>query len=187
MRILVVGGSSGIGKGLALEHAKRGDEVVLAARTERDLQAAKRECVARGAAACFTVRTDITDMQDCLHLASELGTERVLDVAYIAAAVGGHQAHGTAWAATDETTAAYRKVMETNFFGCLNAIRALLPILDRSSGHLAVINSASGLVGLPGRAAYCASKAALNSVCEALIADDAFSVTLTEIFSVSVS
>eukprot|EP01059_Diplonema_ambulator_P036054 TRINITY_DN8820_c0_g1_i1.p1 TRINITY_DN8820_c0_g1~~TRINITY_DN8820_c0_g1_i1.p1 ORF type:complete len:285 (+),score=24.08 TRINITY_DN8820_c0_g1_i1:53-856(+) len=186
MRVVVVGGSSGIGKGLALKHAKAGDELVLIARTERDLQTVARGCVKAGALRCEIVVCDVTSVVEAGEMGKRVGKEKI-DVLYLAVGMGAHQVKGTAWDLGDETTYVYDRMMQVNFFGPLNALRALLPTLHNSQAHIVVLNSASGLIGLPGRAAYCASKAALHSLCETLLADALHTVTLTEIFIVSVS
>eukprot|EP01064_Diplonema_japonicum_P014229 TRINITY_DN21794_c0_g1_i1.p1 TRINITY_DN21794_c0_g1~~TRINITY_DN21794_c0_g1_i1.p1 ORF type:complete len:285 (+),score=63.35 TRINITY_DN21794_c0_g1_i1:57-857(+) len=186
MKVIILGGSSGIGKGLALKHAAQGDELVLVARTERDLQTVARGCMKAGAKRCNVVPADVTSLAECIEMEKRIGKDPI-DLVHITLGAGSHQVKGTAWQPTDETSYVYDKMMQVNFFGVLNVLRVLLPTLHASRSHIVVLNSASGLIGLPGRAAYCASKAALNSLCETLIADASHSITLTEVFIVSVS
>jgi NAD(P)-dependent dehydrogenase (short-subunit alcohol dehydrogenase family) len=62
-----------------------------------------------------------------------------------------------------------RALFETNFFGTLRMIRAVLPgMRERGGGRIVVLSSLAGLVGVPGQAYYAASKHALEGYCESL-------------------
>ena len=70
------------------------------------------------------------------------------------------------------TTEDVRFLVDTNFIGTVNGIAAVLEVFKRRScGHLAVVASLAGYRGLPGAAAYGATKAALINLCEALAPD----------------
>lgn len=59
--------------------------------------------------------------------------------------------------------------MEVNFYGPLRAVRACLPTMRaRRSGHMVLISSAAGIFARPARAAYSASKSAIEAVHESL-------------------
>jgi NAD(P)-dependent dehydrogenase (short-subunit alcohol dehydrogenase family) len=63
----------------------------------------------------------------------------------------------------------FRRVFETNFFGAVNLARAVLPSMrERRRGHIISISSIGSLVGRVSDGAYCASKAALEIVFEAM-------------------
>ena len=187
MKVVIIGGSSGMGRGLALKHAAAKDDVMIVARSEADLAATQRACTAAGSPRAGVFRADVTRLAECNALLAHLGGPgAVVDVCYFAVGRGAHQVNGTAWTADDATTDVYTAMFSTNFFGPLNALRALLPALIRCKAHCVFLNSASGIVGLPGRAAYCASKAALTAACETLVAEGV-PITMTEVFVVSVS
>ena len=58
---------------------------------------------------------------------------------------------------------------KVNYLGVVYAFEAVLPsMLERKSGHLVAISSLAAYKGLPGAAAYCATKAAVKNYCEAL-------------------
>ena len=60
-------------------------------------------------------------------------------------------------------------LFECNFFGSLNMIRAILPSMkERQSGMIICISSIGGVTGLPFQGIYCASKFALEGLCESL-------------------
>ena len=72
--------------------------------------------------------------------------------------------------AVEETSLAeIRAVLETNFFGAVRMMRAVLPIMrKRRSGRIINIGSAAGFLPMPYSAAYCASKHALRGFSESL-------------------
>ena len=62
-----------------------------------------------------------------------------------------------------------RDLFECNFFGSLNMIRAILPSMkQRKCGMIICISSIAGVSGLPFQGIYCASKFALEGLCESL-------------------
>jgi NAD(P)-dependent dehydrogenase (short-subunit alcohol dehydrogenase family) len=69
----------------------------------------------------------------------------------------------------DQPDYALRSVMEVNFFGALRLTRCALPLMRRGRDTtIVMMSSLSGLLGLPGSSAYCASKFALEGAAEAL-------------------
>jgi NAD(P)-dependent dehydrogenase (short-subunit alcohol dehydrogenase family) len=65
--------------------------------------------------------------------------------------------------------AEFRRVMETNYFGALRCIQAVLPSMrERRNGHIINISSVQGRLSIPSYAAYAASKWALEAASEAL-------------------
>lgn len=66
----------------------------------------------------------------------------------------------------------FKKMMKTNFFGYVNLTMPALPHVRKSKGQIIVINSISGLVGLPFRTSYCASKFAVKGFFESLAVEE---------------
>lgn len=65
-----------------------------------------------------------------------------------------------------------RRLLDVNLQGTINCLDVVLRhCLSRHAGHIAVVSSVAGYRGLPKAAAYCASKAALISLCESLYVD----------------
>ena len=63
----------------------------------------------------------------------------------------------------------FQAIMETNYFGVLRCIRAVLPSMrERGAGNIITISSVAGKLYSPYHAAYCASKAAVEALCESL-------------------
>ncbi|KAL8164103.1 UNVERIFIED_CONTAM: Retinol dehydrogenase 8 [Gekko kuhli] len=62
-----------------------------------------------------------------------------------------------------------KRIFETNFFGAIRMIKAVLPEMkQRQSGHIVVISSTMGLQGIPFNDVYAASKFAIEGFCESL-------------------
>ncbi|MBF0504460.1 MAG: SDR family oxidoreductase [Candidatus Omnitrophica bacterium] len=74
-------------------------------------------------------------------------------------------------------------LFNTNLFGAVRMIKAVLPIFRRQkSGHIINISSVAGLAGLPLYSAYCASKYALEGLSEALVFElDPFQIKISNI------
>jgi short-subunit dehydrogenase len=162
-RILITGASSGIGRSLAEQAARRGARVLLAARSAGKLEELAYTLAARGGDA-VAVPADVTSDADRRRLI-EAAQERFggLDILVNNAGVGsfGHF--------TDSSEEVLRRVMEVNFFAPAELIRLAVPVLARGR-QPAIVNIASmcGRRGLPAWTEYSASKFALCGLTEAL-------------------
>lgn len=157
------GAGKGIGRATALLLAARGWTVAASARTEADLLTLC-EAAAMQNGAVHAYPLDVTDGD---------ATERCVaaieaDLGPVSLAVLNAGTHAPSPAAAFDS-AIFRNLMQTNYFGVINGLSALLPrFLQRRSGQVAVVASVAGYRGLPSAAAYGASKAALINMCEAL-------------------
>ncbi len=162
----ITGASSGIGRALAVELARRGAAVGLLARREDLLQEVVREIEARGGKAS-ALPADVTDANAVRAAVSALQTEfGPIDLLIANAGVGATTAAGKLEA---EGVA---RVFSVNVMGVVNSVTAVMPqMIERGRGHLAVISSLAAYRGLPKSAAYCSSKAAISSLFESLRLD----------------
>jgi short-subunit dehydrogenase len=161
--VVITGASSGIGRAAAMEFAKQGSSLVLAARREEALGTLARDCEVLGARA-IAVRTDVTDESQVEQLAQKAkDTFGRIDVWVNNAAV-------TAFGNFEELPPdVFRRVVETNFFGYVYGARAAMRRF-REQGSGVLINNAS-MVGKAGAAyltAYSASKWAIVGFSDAL-------------------
>lgn len=151
-RVLITGGSSGIGLATAEALAQEGAEVALLARNELGLAAAKRKLAEFGAEA-VTVVADVTDREALAAAIDEVATEMGgLDVVVTSAA-------SLSFGRFTETEPEdFDATVETVLGGTVETIRAALPHLERSHGAIVVVGSIAGRMPLPGMAAYTAAK-----------------------------
>ena len=157
---LITGVSSGFGLELARAVLERGDTVVGTMR--RPEQVAGFASLAPGRAEARIL--DVTDASAIGPLVD--GIER--DVGPIAVLVN-NAGYGLGGAVEELDDAECRHVMETNFFGTLNLIKAVLPhFRRRRAGHIVNFSSMAGIVGIPGFGLYNASKFAVSGLTEAL-------------------
>lgn len=165
--VFLTGASSGIGEALAIETAKRGAAVGLLARREELLQEIVRKIENLGGIARYYA-CDITDELAVANAAESFRKEfGKIDVLIANAGIGGKSIN-----AKDLTPADFRRVIDTNLNGAVNAVSAVLPeMVERGSGQLAAISSLAGFRGLPKSAAYCASKAGMTAFFESVRLD----------------
>jgi short-subunit dehydrogenase len=162
--VLVTGGSSGIGRAIGLAAAAAGAKVGLIARRPEPLDETASIIGAAGGQTA-TATCDVTDFEAMARTVATLEASLGhTDVAIASAGI-----HRESWP-FHATTA--RDVIDSNVTGTINLIAAVLPgMLARGTGHLCGIASIAAVVGLPGNAAYCASKAAVVALLESLRLD----------------
>jgi len=164
--VVITGASSGIGAALAVELAKRGAKLGLIARRGDLLESVQRDVEAIGGRAAFAA-ADVTDVDGLTRAISLL--EKHLGPTYglvANAGLGRPTSKGLVQVPRDIQT------LEVNVMGVVNAVAAVQPgMMERGEGFLSVVSSVAGTRGLPGSAAYCASKAAVSTFFESLRID----------------
>lgn len=163
-RALVTGGSSGVGRALALELAGRGMRVLATARRGERLTELER---AAPPAAVVTLAGDITEDATRRRLL-DLAHDRLGGLDVVVAAAGA----GAIGSFRDSSPATLRTIMELDFFAPAELVRESLPLLAASADPAVVlVGSILGLHPLPLHASYCAAKAALASLAGSLRAE----------------
>jgi short-subunit dehydrogenase len=161
--VCITGASSGLGRAMAHEFARRGAAVGLTARREDRLRQLCDEIRSTGGKAEYAVAdaADRTAMHTALEsLAGRLGPCEVLVA---------NAGVGSSNTSTNLNVSGAEAVIRTNLLGPMYAFEAVLPgMLARGSGHLVGISSVAAFKGLPTAAAYCASKAGLSAYLESI-------------------
>ncbi len=165
--IFITGGSSGIGKALALEFITGGASVVLCARDMQKLESAKYELMSNSGCKpekILTLSLDITDFDQVQSKIRQYLRDYPSPDILINCAGSAHPGEFL-----DLGMDKFQWLMETNFYGTVHVIKTLLPsMLQRGSGHIVNISSAAGFLGVYGYTAYCASKYAVRGFSDAL-------------------
>jgi len=154
---LVTGGGSGIGAATCKELARAGAALVVA---DINREAAQR--VAGTLERATAVQLDVTDIESIRNACVAISS---LDILVNNAGIG-HV--GTVANVSPED---FDRVMKVNVYSVYNVTQVLLPLLLASHGSIVNIASVAGLVGIPMRFAYCASKGAVVAMTRQLAVD----------------
>ena len=165
-KVLICGGSKGIGRSLALALVKQGAHVVVAARGQQALEetvAAMQE-VADGELSLGSVSFDVTEMDQvtrgCEEALAILGGLDVLVCNSGAAFTG---------AVEDVDVTSFESMMNLNYLGHVRVVHALAShFKEQGSGDICLVSSMLGFLGLYGYSAYSASKFAIVGFAQAL-------------------
>ncbi len=161
-KIIITGGSSGVGKILAQRLIKKGARLALVARDEKKLLSVKKEIseIASAGQAVALFTCDVADTsaveKTFKRIAEELGTPDLLINSAGILREGYFE---------NQKIETFREVMDINFFGTLHCIQSVLPYFkNNGGGRIVNICSVAGLMGVFGYSAYCASKHALTGL-----------------------
>jgi len=157
--ILVTGASRGLGRTLVFAFAKAGaKEVFAGARKSSDIEQLKIDAAAIGAS-ITPIKLDVTNDDDVEATKSLSSIDILVNNAGVAGY--GNPALMSFDAASEE--------MNVNYFGALRMTRALAPgMIERGAGMIVNVATAFAKINLPIVGTYCASKAALLSLGQAL-------------------
>jgi len=156
---LITGASSGIGAATARQASAAGYRLVLAARSTDKLQALAKEL--GGEERAIAVTCDVTGFaQQEAMVQAALDAFGRIDVAFANAGFGAARGF------LNESPEQWRDMVLTNVLGCAYTIRATIPALKESVGHLLLTSSVAGRRALPG-SLYSATKHAVTAMAEA--------------------
>jgi 3-dehydrosphinganine reductase len=166
-KVLLTGGSSGIGLALARQLTARGASLWLVARNEANLEAARKELQAAAVDPAQKVGCTAADVAveaqaraAAEQAAKGLGPPDIL----INDAGTSHPGYFL-----EMDAKIFRDTMETNYYGTLNMIRAVAPeMVRRGKGHLVNVSSAAAYLALFGYSSYAPTKWAVRGLSDAL-------------------
>ncbi|CAN5541130.1 SDR family NAD(P)-dependent oxidoreductase [soil metagenome] len=160
--IIISGSSKGIGKVLARELGLMGANIILNGTNAENLANTSKELLGMGIE-CTAVKGNVAVMNDCRRMA-EIALKQYGSIDAVIANAG----LTTSGSLEDSNVEIFKQLMDVNYAGTVYLIKACLPALKKSMGSILITGSASGFRGIPGNAAYCASKMALTALADAL-------------------
>ncbi len=161
--IIITGASSGIGKSLAFEFAKRGANLVLAARQYVTLCEITESIIQQYPVKAIAVQCDVTSQEECEFLIKQtISTFGKIDVLVNNAGISMRAL------LKDADVKVLKSVMDVNFWGTVYCTKYALPYILKTKGTIVGVSSIAGYTGLPGRTGYSASKFAMNGFLSAL-------------------
>jgi NAD(P)-dependent dehydrogenase (short-subunit alcohol dehydrogenase family) len=137
--VVITGASKGIGAELARQLAAKGSKLVLAARSEKELEEVAADCKKLGASV-VTVKADVTHERDCQAIiAGAMVAYGRLDALV-------NNAGATMWARFEdiEDMEILRRIMDVNYMGAVYCTKHALPLLKQSKGLIVGISSLAG-------------------------------------------
>jgi len=160
--IWITGGSTGIGKALAIKFAKEGWNVAISARRKDLLNEISNEYEN-----ISSFPLDVTDKTKCKEVFKQiLDTFQNIDICFFSTGTWDPKRE------RDIDVEQIEDVFKINFFGTLNCIKAAEKYFkDRKSGIITIVSSIAGYRGLPNSTGYGPSKSALNNLAESLYFD----------------
>lgn len=164
MRILITGASSGLGRALAEAAAGPGAALFLGGRNPAGLAATAEAVRAAGGDA----GTAVVDVRDRAGMAEWIGASAPLDLVIANAGISG----GTGGAGEPEAQA--RRILEVNLTGVMNTLFPAIAAMPAAAGpdgwrgRIGIVASVAGYIAAPHAPAYCASKAAVRVLGEAM-------------------
>jgi short-subunit dehydrogenase len=161
--VVITGASSGIGKACAEEFAKRGANLVLAARQYVTLCETTAALEKQYGIKALAIQADVSKQEDCEALIKQaVATFGGIDVLVNNAGLSMRALF------QDVDLAVLKNLMDVNFWGTVYCSKYALSEILKTKGSIIGVSSIAGYRGLPGRTGYSASKFAMNGFMESL-------------------
>ena len=144
--IIITGASSGIGKACAEEFAKKGANLVLAARQYTTLCEITKDLETRFGIKAIAIQCDVSKENECQNLIKQaVSTFKTVDVLVNNAGISMRALF------KDLDLIVLQKLMDVNFWGAVYCTKYALPELLKSKGSVVGISSGAAYHGFPGR------------------------------------
>ena len=160
--IWITGGSTGIGKALAIKFASNGWNVAISARRENLLQE-----ISDNNENIFSYPLDVTNKSQCKEIFNKIKNKfESVDICFFSTGTWNPKKE------KDIDVEQIEDVFKVNFFGTLNSIKAVEEYFkNKQDGIITIVSSIAGYRGLPNSTGYGPSKSALNNLAESLYFD----------------
>ena len=160
--IWITGGSTGIGKALALKFVSKGWNVAISARRENLLKEISDENEN-----IHAFPLDVTDKLKCKEVFEQIKNKfKGIDICFFSTGTWNPKKE------KDIDVEQIEDVFKINFFGTLNSIKAVEEYFkNKKEGIITIVSSIAGYRGLPNSTGYGPSKSALNNLAESLYFD----------------
>jgi len=160
--IWITGGSTGIGKALAIKFASNGWNVAISARRENLLQE-----ISDNNENIFSYPLDVTNKSQCKEVFNKIKSKfQSVDICFFSTGTWNPKKE------KDIDVEQIEDVFKVNFFGTLNSIKAVEEYFkNKQDGIITIVSSIAGYRGLPNSTGYGPSKSALNNLAESLYFD----------------
>ena len=160
--IWITGGSTGIGKALAIKFANMGWNVAISARRESLLKE-----ISENHENISSFPLDVTDKKKCNETFNDIKNKfNEIDICFFSTGTWNPKKE------KDIDVDEIENVFKVNFFGTVNSIKAVEKhFKDKQSGIITIVSSIAGYRGLPNSTGYGPSKSALNNLAESLFFD----------------
>ena len=160
---IITGASSGIGKALAYELARKGSNVVITARRLNLLENIQKEIAEKYDVKILTVKADVSNSEDCKSIINKtMEAFGKIDILINNAGISQRAMFDVL------ELDVIRRVMDVNYWGTVNTTKFALPYIKKTKGSIVAISSISGFSPLPARTGYCSSKYAIHGFMESL-------------------
>ena len=160
--IWITGGSTGIGKALAIKFANKGWNVAISARRENLLKeiSDQNENI-------YGFPLDVTDKSKCKEVFEQIKNKfQNIDICFFSTGTWNPKKE------KDIDVEQIENVFKVNFFGTLNSIKSVEEYFkNKKNGIITIVSSIAGYRGLPNSTGYGPSKSALNNLAESLYFD----------------
>ena len=160
--IWITGGSTGIGKALAIKFASKGWNVAVSARRSELLDE-----LSNSYENISGFPLDVTDKEKCIEIFNDIKQKyQNIDICFFSTGTWDPKKE------KDIDVEQIENVFKVNFFGTVNSIKAVEQYFrDKKSGIITIVSSIAGYRGLPNSTGYGPSKSALNNLAESLYFD----------------
>ena len=160
--IWITGGSTGIGRALAIKFASKGWNVAVSARRVELLNE-----LSNSYENISTFPLDVTDKSKCKEVFNEIKNKfENIDICFFSTGTWNPKKE------KDIDVEQIEEVFKVNFFGTVNSIKAVEEYFrNKKSGIITIVSSIAGYRGLPNSTGYGPSKSALNNLAESLYFD----------------